>query len=60
MDEAFSKLGLGLVIAIFLVYLLMVVLFQSWMDPFIVMVCDSRRTRRHSLDAGSHRDDDQR
>ena len=38
MDEAFSKLGLGLVIAIFLVYLLMVVLFQSWMDPFIVMV----------------------
>ena len=38
MHEAFSKLGLGLVIAILLVYLLMVILFQSWLDPFIVMV----------------------
>jgi multidrug efflux pump subunit AcrB len=38
MHEAFNKLGLGLVISIFLVYLLMVVLFQSWLDPFIVMV----------------------
>jgi multidrug efflux pump subunit AcrB len=38
MAEAFSKLGLGLLISILLVYLLMVVLFQSWLDPFIVMV----------------------
>jgi multidrug efflux pump subunit AcrB len=38
MAEAFWKLGLGLFLAIVLVYLLMVVLFQSWMDPFIVMV----------------------
>jgi multidrug efflux pump subunit AcrB len=38
MHEAFSKLGLGLLISILLVYLLMVILFQSWMDPFIVMV----------------------
>jgi multidrug efflux pump subunit AcrB len=38
MNEAFLKLGLGLVLAIALVYLLMVVLFQSWLDPFIVMV----------------------
>jgi multidrug efflux pump subunit AcrB len=38
MDEAFRKLGLGLGLAIALVYLLMVVLFQSWLDPFIVMV----------------------
>ena len=38
MQEAFSKLGLGLLISILLVYLLMVVLFQSWLDPFIVMV----------------------
>ena len=38
MHEAFSKMGLGLLIAILLVYLLMVVLFQSWLDPFIVMV----------------------
>jgi multidrug efflux pump subunit AcrB len=38
MDLAFHQLGLGLCIAILLVYLLMVVLFQSWLDPFIVMV----------------------
>jgi multidrug efflux pump subunit AcrB len=38
MHEAFSKLGLGLIVAILLVYLLMVVLFQSWLDPFIVLV----------------------
>jgi multidrug efflux pump subunit AcrB len=38
MNEAFQKLGLGLILAIALVYLLMVVLFQSWLDPFIVLV----------------------
>jgi multidrug efflux pump subunit AcrB len=38
MKEAFSKLGVGLILAIILVYLLMTVLFQSWLDPFIVMV----------------------
>jgi multidrug efflux pump subunit AcrB len=38
MDLAFHQLGLGLLISILLVYLLMVVLFQSWLDPFIVMV----------------------
>ena len=38
MHDSFLKLGLGLVLAIALVYLLMVVLFQSWLDPFIVMV----------------------
>jgi len=38
MSESFRSLGLGLIIAILLVYLLMVVLFQSWLDPFIVMV----------------------
>jgi multidrug efflux pump subunit AcrB len=38
MHQAFSSLGLGLVVAIFLVYLLMVVMFQSWIDPFIIML----------------------
>ena len=38
MHQSFSRLGLGLLISILLVYLLMVVLFQSWLDPFIVMV----------------------
>ncbi|MBS1902518.1 MAG: efflux RND transporter permease subunit [Bacteroidetes bacterium] len=38
MTESFRSLGLGIIIAIVLVYLLMVTLFQSWLDPFIVMV----------------------
>ena len=38
MEESFKKLGLGLILAIVFVYLLMVVLFQSWIDPFIVIV----------------------
>src|SRR5258708_11864809 len=38
MTESFRSLGLGLVLAIVLVYFLMVVLFQSWLDPFIIMV----------------------
>src|SRR5262249_23217050 len=32
------SLGLGLILAALLVYCLMVVLFQSWLDPFIIMV----------------------
>jgi CzcA family heavy metal efflux pump len=38
MFQAFSRLGLGLVLAILLVYLLLVVLFQSFLDPFIILV----------------------
>lgn len=37
MRESFRSLGGGLLIAIVLVYLLMVVLFQSWLDPFIII-----------------------
>ena len=35
--DSFTSLGLGLILAILLVYFLMVVLFQSWLDPFIIM-----------------------
>jgi multidrug efflux pump subunit AcrB len=38
MNSSFRSLLLGLVLAIVLVYLLIVVLFQSWMDPFIIMI----------------------
>jgi multidrug efflux pump subunit AcrB len=38
MFGSFSSLGLGLVLATLLVYFLMVVLFQSWLDPLIIMV----------------------
>ena len=37
MESAFTRLGLGLVFAAVLVYLLMVVNFQSWIDPFIII-----------------------
>ena len=38
MRESFSSLELGLVLAIILVYLLMVANFQSWLEPFIIMM----------------------
>ncbi len=38
MNQSFRSLLLGLILAIVLVYLLIVVLFQSWKDPFIIMI----------------------
>jgi multidrug efflux pump subunit AcrB len=38
MDTSFAGLRFGLVFAILLVYLLMVVFFQSWLDPFIILM----------------------
>jgi multidrug efflux pump subunit AcrB len=38
MDASFLGLGLGVLGAIVLVYLLMVVNFQSWLDPFIIIM----------------------
>lgn len=38
MQSSFRSLGLGLILAIVLVYFLMVVLYQSWLDPFIIMM----------------------
>ena len=37
MNASFSGLELGLLFAVLLVYLLMVVNFQSWMDPLIIL-----------------------
>jgi CzcA family heavy metal efflux pump len=37
MNEAFNRLGIGLTFAALLVYLLMVVNYQSWLDPFIII-----------------------
>lgn len=37
MDSAFFKLGIGFIGAILFVYLLMVVNFQSWTDPLIII-----------------------
>jgi multidrug efflux pump subunit AcrB len=37
MRSSFFRLGFGLVFAVVLVYLLMTVNFQSWLDPFIIL-----------------------
>lgn len=38
MKSSFAGLGYGLILAIVLVYLLMVVNYQSWLDPFIILM----------------------
>jgi multidrug efflux pump subunit AcrB len=38
MEQSFTRLLVGLVLANILVYFLMVILFQSWLDPFIIMM----------------------
>jgi len=37
MNSSFTGLGFGLLFAVLLVYFLMVVNFQSWLDPFIIL-----------------------
>jgi multidrug efflux pump subunit AcrB len=37
MKESFTRLGVGLIFAIILVYFLMALNFQSWLDPFIIL-----------------------
>jgi multidrug efflux pump subunit AcrB len=37
MRSSFFRLGLGMIFAVVLVYLLMTVNFQSWVDPFIIL-----------------------
>ena len=38
METSFYRLGLGILFAVVLVYLLMAVNFQSWLDPFIILM----------------------
>jgi multidrug efflux pump subunit AcrB len=38
METSFYRLGFGMVFAVVLVYLLMAVNFQSWLDPFIILM----------------------
>jgi len=38
MHDSFTRLGFGIIFAMLLVYLLMAVNFQSWVDPFIIMM----------------------
>jgi multidrug efflux pump subunit AcrB len=38
MSDSFERLGVGIVFAVILVYLLMAVNFQSWIDPLIILM----------------------
>src|SRR5258707_1009966 len=38
METSFGLLGFGLILAIVLCYAVLVILFQSWIDPFIIMM----------------------
>jgi CzcA family heavy metal efflux pump len=38
MEESFSRLEIGIGFAVIVVYLLMAVNFQSWLDPFIILM----------------------
>ena len=38
MNDSFLRLGIGIIFAIALVYLLMAVNFQSWLDPLIILM----------------------
>jgi len=38
MTESFTALGFGLIFSVVLVYLLMVINFQSWLDPLIILM----------------------
>ena len=38
MQDSFTRLGLGMFLALALVYLLMAVNFQSWLDPLIILM----------------------
>ena len=38
MQSSFRSLALGMVLSVVLVYALLVILFQSWVDPFIIMM----------------------
>jgi len=38
MQASFRSLALGMILAVILVYALLVILFQSWADPFIIMM----------------------
>ena len=54
MTDSFTGLLVGLAGAIVLVYLLIVVNFQSWQDPFIIITALPAALGRHRLDAVPH------
>ena len=57
MTNAYSQLYFGLAGAILLIYLVIVVNFQSWLDPFIIITALPGGARRHRLDVVHDRND---
>ena len=57
MTSAYQQLFVGLAFAIVLIYLLIVVNFQSWLDPFVIVMALPTRACRHRLDAVRDRHD---
>ena len=51
MAVALSQLYVGLALAIVLIYLLIVVNFQSWLDPFVIVSALADRAGGHRVDA---------
>jgi len=49
MTSAYQQLVVGLALAVVLIYLLIVVNFQSWLDPFVI-VTRCKRACRNRLD----------
>ncbi len=60
MSASYLGLAIGLAGAIVLVYLLIVINFQSWLDPFIIITALPARDCRHRLDAADHGHDAER
>ena len=56
MQTSFYRLGLGMIFAVVLVYLLMAVNFQSWLDPFIILMALPGALAGHRVDAVPHPD----
>ena len=57
MRDSFTGLGLGILFAIMLVYIILVVNFQSWLDPADHHHGAAGRARRHRVDAVHHAHD---
>ena len=54
MTAAYEQLFIGLALAIVLIYLLIVVNFQSWLDPFVIVSALPTALGGHRLDAVHH------
>ena len=54
MASAYQQLFIGLAFSIVLIYLLIVVNFQSWLDPFVIVMALPAALGGHRLDAVPH------